>query len=129
MQYSRENTCEEFLRTPILENICIWLAVLWLLVKRCNNILLCVVWLDRKYCRWNCNGNTSTNTLYSVLHREPHKISFICCFMVTAKNLIWPVVFLFLCSWWQAKEQYLFAALIAYSFLSVNSSATWIIIK
>ena len=72
--------------------------------------MLCVVWLDTKYCRWNCNSNTWTNTLNSVLHREYHKTSFIHCFIVTAKNLIWPVVFLFFCSWWPA-EEYLFEAL------------------
>ena len=34
------------------------------------------------------------------LHRECCKTSFICCFIVTNKNLIWSVVFLFFCSWW-----------------------------
>ena len=42
--------------------VCLWLmvtaqktlVVLELLIKRCNNILLCVIWLDRKYCKWNC---------------------------------------------------------------------------
>ena len=40
---------------------CSSLTVTLLLVKRCNNVL-CVLWRDRKYCRWNCNGNTWTNT-------------------------------------------------------------------
>ena len=29
-------------------------VVLGLLIKKCNNILFCVIWLDRKYCTWNC---------------------------------------------------------------------------
>ena len=48
--------------------------------------------------------------LYSFLHRECCKTSFIRCFIVTAENLVGPVVFLFFCSWWPA-EEYLFAAL------------------
>ena len=75
LQYSRENTCLKFSRTRILKNICARLflnwfylyvhyyrllhkkqmfAVLGLLIKRCNNTLLCIIWLDRKYCRWHC---------------------------------------------------------------------------
>ena len=38
------------------------------------------------------------------------KTNFICCFIVTTKNLIWLVVFSFFCSWWLA-GQYLFAVL------------------
>ena len=34
------------------------------------------------------------------LDREGRKNSFI----VTAENLIWPVVFLFFCSWWPAEK-------------------------
>ena len=49
------------------------------------------------------------------LQRECHEISFICCFDVTAENLIWLVVFLFFCSWWPA-EEYLFAALQTFLF-------------
>ena len=30
LQYSWENTCVEFSRTPILKNICIWLLLNWL---------------------------------------------------------------------------------------------------
>ena len=30
LQYSRENTCVKFLRTPILKNICVWLLLNWL---------------------------------------------------------------------------------------------------
>ena len=33
------------------------------------------------------------------LHRECRKTSFIRCFIVTTKTLIWPVVFRFFCSW------------------------------
>ena len=125
LQYSRENTCVKFLRTPTLKNIWVqlllnwifevivwnfvsglhlkpsWLSnitntpvpfkpklstyavyifnpnafswtqvsyahhkwlvhkkqtlvVLGLFIKRCNNILWCVIWLDRKYWSWNC---------------------------------------------------------------------------
>ena len=50
------------------------------------------------------------------LQRECHEISFICCFDVTAENLIWPVVFLFFCSWWPAEEQYSSAALQTFLF-------------
>ena len=64
------------------------LLVLGLLFRRCNNTLLCVTWLDMKYCRWNCA--TTHNALNSFLLRECCKTSFICCFIVTAKNLIWP---------------------------------------
>ena len=39
-----------------------------------------------------CNGNTWTNTLNSE-HRECCKTSFICCVLVAAENLIWPVFF------------------------------------
>ena len=56
------------------------------------------------HCRWNWNGNAGTNTLNSVLHRKCRKTSFICCFIVTGKNFIWPVVFIFFCSWWPAEE-------------------------
>ena len=37
--------------------------------------MLCVIWLDRKYCRWTC----ATATLYinTYLHRECPKTSFI----------------------------------------------------
>ena len=73
LQYSQENICVKFLRKPILKNICVLLLLFWtdfkfhherllhkkktllvlgLLVKRCNNILF-VIWLDRKYWRWN----------------------------------------------------------------------------
>ena len=46
------------------------------------------------------------------LHRDCHETSFIRCFIVTAENLIWwPVVFLFLCSWWPAEENFSIAAL------------------
>ena len=85
-------------------------VVLGLLVKRCNNILLCVIWLDRKYCRWNC-ATARLESIHKVhLHREFHKTSFVVVFSVTAKNLIWPVVFLIFCSWWPA-EEYLSAAM------------------
>ena len=43
-----------------------------------------------------CNGNTWTNTLNSLLHRECCKTSFICYFLVAAEDLIWPVFFIFL---------------------------------
>ena len=43
-----------------------------------------------------CNGNTWTNTLNSLLHRECCKTCFICYFLVTAEDLIWPVFFIFL---------------------------------
>ena len=38
------------------------------------------------------------------LQRECCKTSFICCFIVTAKNSIWPVAFLFFWSWWSAEK-------------------------
>ena len=56
------------------------------------------------HCRWDCNGNAGTNTLNSAVHRECRKTSFICCFIVIAKNLFWPMVFIFFCSWWPAEE-------------------------
>ena len=68
-----------------------------------NNILLCVIFLDREY-RWNCNGNTWTNTLTFIYIENTIKTSFIHYFIVTAKNLICPVAFLFFCSWWLAEE-------------------------
>ena len=51
----------------------------------------CVIWLDRKHCRWTC----AMTTLYIdiCLHRQYRKTSFICCLIVTAKNLIWPMIF------------------------------------
>ena len=44
------------------------------------------------------------------LHWKCRKTSFIYFFIVTAKNLILLVVFLFFCSWWLA-EEYLFVTL------------------
>ena len=45
------------------------LAVLGILVKQCNNIL-CVIWLDRKYCRWNC-ATARLKSIHQIhLHRE-----------------------------------------------------------
>ena len=46
------------------------------------------------------------------LHRECCKTSFIYCFTVTAKNLIWLVFFLFSGSCWPTEELYLFAVLL-----------------
>ena len=77
---------------------------------------MCVIWLDRKYCRWTCAMATLYINIY--LHRECGKTSFIHCLIETAENLIWPVVFLFFCSWWLTEEQYLFAALNLHNFLS-----------
>ena len=54
---------------------------------------MCIVWLDRKYCKWTYATGTLYINIY--LHRECCKISFICYLIVTAKNLIWPVVFYF----------------------------------
>ena len=51
-----------------------------------------IFWLDRKCSGWNC-GNIWTNTL-TFIYAE--KTNFICCFIVIAENLIWPVVFIFL---------------------------------
>ena len=56
--------------------------------------MLCVIWLDRKHCRWTCATTTLHIDIY--LHREYRKTSFICCLIVTAENLIWPVVSFFL---------------------------------
>ena len=46
------------------------------------------------------------------LHRECCKTSFISCFIVTAKNLIWLVVFLFSGSCWPTEELYLLPVLL-----------------
>ena len=56
--------------------------------------MLCVIWLDRKYCRWNCTAATLEPIRWIHLHRECLRTSFICYFIVTVKKLIWPVVFL-----------------------------------
>ena len=56
------------------------------------------------------NGNSWTNTVTFIYIENVVKTSFIRYFIVTAENLIWPVVFLFFYSWWPA-EEYLFAAL------------------
>ena len=59
--------------------------------------MLCVIWLDGKYCRWNCTAATLEPIRWIHLHRECLKTSFICYFIVTVKKLIWPVVlFIFL---------------------------------
>ena len=71
-----------------------------------NNILLCVMWLDKKY-RWNCIGNTWTNTLTFIYIENVIKTSFICFFIVTAKNLIWLVVFWSFYWWWSAEEYFI----------------------
>ena len=88
------------------------LVVLELLVKRSNNILFCVLGLDRKYCRWN-SATTTLESIHQVhLHRKCHKTRFTHYLITTIGNLIWPVFFLFLCSWCPAEEQYLIAVLI-----------------
>ena len=71
------------------------------LLKICNNILLCVIWLDRN-CGWTCATAPLYINIY--LYRECCKTSFICGFNLTGGFLIF-------CSWWPADEQYLFAAL------------------
>ena len=48
----------------------------------------------------------------SYLHRECCKTSFIYCFIVNAKNLIWLPFFLFSGSCWPKEELYLFAVLL-----------------
>ena len=53
----------------------------------------CLIWLDRKYCRWTCAMGTLYNNIY--LHRECCETNFICCLIMTAENLIWLVVFSF----------------------------------
>ena len=50
------------------------------------------------------NGNTWTNRLTLIYLENVVKTIFICCFIVTAENLIWLVVFLFFCLWWPAEE-------------------------
>ena len=57
-----------------------------------------------------CNSNTWANTLTFIYIQNVVKTSFICYFVLTAENLIWPVIFLFFSSWWPTRE-YLFAAL------------------
>ena len=83
------------------------LVVFGLLVKRCNNILLCVVCLDRKYCRWNC-ATEDLNLYIKFIYAE--NVVRLVLFVV----LLWLVIltgdFVFLCSWWPA-EEYLLAAL------------------
>ena len=61
---------------------------------------------DRKYFTWNC-GNIWTNTLLFIYKENVVRPSFVCCFIVTAKILIWPLIFLFFCSWLLAEEKYL----------------------
>ena len=56
--------------------------------------MLCVIWLDRKHCRWTCATTTLHIDIY--LHREYCKTSLICCLIATAENLIWPMVSFFL---------------------------------
>ena len=65
-----------------------------------------------KFLRAHFLYNTSVGLLLTLnyLHRKCCKTSFIYCFILTTKNLIWPVLFLFFCSWWLA-EEYLFAVL------------------
>ena len=46
------------------------------------------------------------------LHRECCKTSFLYCFIVDAKNLIWLAFFLFFGSCWPKEELYLFAVLL-----------------
>ena len=68
------------------------------------------------------NSNTWTNTLNLLLYRECCKASFICCFLMTAKNLIWLVLFLFFCSWWLTKEYLLAVLNIMYLLTALGSS-------
>lgn len=72
----------------------------------CTNILLCVIRLDRKSSRWICATATLYINIY--LHRGCRKTSFIGCFIVTAENSIWPVVFVFFCSWWTPEDNIYF---------------------
>ena len=68
-------------------------AIYCYVLKTCNSTLLHFIWLDRKHCRWTLATATLYINIY--LHREYRKTSFICCLIVTTKNLILPVVFLF----------------------------------
>ena len=45
-------------------------VVLGLRVKRSNNVLLCVPWLDRKNCRWNCATVTREPIHYWSSHQR-----------------------------------------------------------
>ena len=53
--------------------------------------MLCVIWLDWKYCGWTCATATLYINIY--LHRECCKTTFTHCFIVTSKKLIWLVFF------------------------------------
>ena len=77
------------------------------LLKDCNNILLSVIWLDRKSCRWNCNGNTWSITLNSFFHRECGENSFMCFFIITTENLIWQFFYVSVHGDWQRNNIYL----------------------
>ena len=72
-----------------------------------------IFWPDSKCSNWNYS-NIWVNTLHHFnvfFHWECQKTSFTCCFIVTATNLIWPVIFCFFCSWWPAEQYQLFAQL------------------
>ena len=51
----------------------------------------CVIWWDRKYCKWTCATTILYINIY--LRRECCKTSSIC--LMTTENLIWPVFFYF----------------------------------
>ena len=67
-----------------------------------------------------CNGNTWTNTLTLLYVENVANASFIRCFIVTAENLTWQVVFLFFCSWWPVEEYYLLTAQITVAVILWN---------
>ena len=98
-----------------------WLTVTIQKANTCNNIL-CYLRRQEVMLMKLWNSNTWTNTLNLLLYRECCKTSFICCFLMTAKNLIWLVLFLFFCSWWPT-EEYLLAVLNIMCLLSALRSS------
>ena len=72
--------------------------------RKSNNILLCVIWQDTKYYRWNCATATLNQYINIYLHRECCKTSFILLLYFDHWKFNLTGVFLFFCSWWPAEE-------------------------
>ena len=68
--------------------------------------------LNRKYCRWN-STNIWTTILTFIYKQNALRVVFVC-FIVTAENSIWPVVFVFFCSWWTPEDNIYFHRCLSY---------------
>ena len=65
---------------------------------------MCVLWLYTLNAVDETVQKQHLNQYNKLIYIENVVRRFICCLMVAAKNLIWPEVSLFFCSWWPVEE-------------------------